>query len=81
MMIDNIPLFPLPYKSKLVKKTVHGFYPLSSIMLKFFPSLEQDLEESGGKISAKEYLGGGHSLVCFLFHFDILHSSHVCIPE
>ncbi len=69
-MIDTIPLMPFPYKP--VRNLVRGFHPLSSIFVKFFPSLDLELEETGSKLNSKEYISG--ALLTFTFYFFVIGS-------
>lgn len=67
-MSASIPLLPFPYK--LARVLIRGFYPLSDVVLKFFPSLDRDLEESGNRLSGREYMGG--ALLTFTFYFLLM---------
>jgi pilus assembly protein TadC len=64
-MMENIPMLPFPYKH--AKKIARGLYPVASILTKFFPELEIELEETGFTLSAKEYLSG--ALLAFATYF------------
>jgi len=55
-MITNIPLLPMPYWA--AKGIIHGFYPLGSVVAKFFPGLENELAGAKSKIDAREYASG-----------------------
>ncbi len=68
MKLDSIPLMPLP--NALVKKLTHGFYPISSVIEKYLPHLDHDLEQIDSKFSSKEYISG--ALVSFTCYFVIL---------
>ncbi|MDD5022946.1 MAG: type II secretion system F family protein [Candidatus ainarchaeum sp.] len=67
-MIESVPLMPLPYKP--LKPLIRGYFPVASIFLRMFPSLEKDLEEIKSKISAKEYVGG--ALLSFTIYFFLI---------
>jgi len=67
-MIDTIPLMPFPFK--VVKSIIRGFYPISVFLVKFFPTLEMDLEEANSKLTAKDYLSG--ALLTFTFYALVL---------
>lgn len=65
MSVESFPFLPLPYDS--VKGIIHGFYPVSSKLIKFFPSLDLDLEATKSRFSGKEYLGA--ALFTFTIYF------------
>ncbi len=60
----NIPLLPLPFN--MIRGLVHGIYPVSDLMLRSFPKLQNDLDACSSDISAKEYIGG--AIVTFVFY-------------
>ncbi len=67
-MTESVPFMPFPYK--VAKPLIHGFIPVSSFLVKFFPSLDSELEEIGSKLESKDYLGG--ALVSFLTYFSVI---------
>lgn len=81
-MIDSIPLMPLPYKP--LKPLIRGFYPIASRLIKFFPTLNLELDEINSKLNGKEYLSGalltftaytiliGFILVAWSYRLDLL---------
>jgi pilus assembly protein TadC len=61
----QIPLLPLPYGP--LSKLSHGFYPLSSFLLKVLPSMEMELEGAKSQFDGKEYISG--ALLTFTIYF------------
>lgn len=64
-LTESVPMMPFPYK--LARPLIHGFNPISSFLVKFFPSLDSELEEIGSKLESKDYLGG--ALISFSVYF------------
>ncbi len=69
-MIKSILFMPFPFH--IAKPIIKGFYPIVQILLKFFPGLENELEEAESQINAKDYLGGALFTFCVYFLFFIV---------
>ena len=67
-MMEQIPFLPIPHKK--AKKLLRGFYPLSTRILKFFPSMKNDLDLIESKVGSKDYVSG--ALLSFTIYFTII---------
>ncbi|MCX8175273.1 MAG: type II secretion system F family protein [Candidatus Micrarchaeota archaeon] len=65
-MRNSVPLFPFPFQP--MRKLIHGFYPFSALVLRFYPSLELELAEAEFRIEAKDYVGA--AILAFLTYFS-----------
>ncbi|MBN2122324.1 type II secretion system F family protein [Candidatus Micrarchaeota archaeon] len=67
-MITTVPLLPFPYKA--IKGPCKSLYPISSKIVKAFPSLEEELRNMDSLLSAKEYMSA--SIFMFGFYFSVI---------
>lgn len=67
-MIKTVPLLPFPYK--LVKGPCKRLYPVSSKLVKIFPSLGEELRNVDSILDAKEYISA--SLFMLGFYFSVM---------
>lgn len=67
-MITTVPLLPFPYKA--IKGACKSLYPISSKLVKAFPSLEEELRNMDSRLSAIEYLSA--SIFMLGFYFSVM---------
>jgi pilus assembly protein TadC len=67
-MITTVPLLPFPYKG--IKGACKALYPISSQLVKVFPSLDGELRNVDSQLDAKEYISA--SLFMLIFYFVVI---------